>query len=101
MVTIFDRASPFADELGQRRLALFQRDIAKVVTVEIEEVEGKIDESGRLAVGQRLLKVGKACPAIRLERRDLAVENGVARGPEAQHLGKLGKPLGPVEPGAG
>ena len=101
MVAVFDRAASAGEQRRQGGLALLLRHAPQIVPVEMEEVEDEIDEAAGLAVRQRPLQSGKAGAAARLDRGDLAVEDGVARRPPGQRLGDLGKALRPIEPIAG
>ena len=55
-------------------LAFDQRKLARIVTVDMEKVEGEVSEWRRLVILKPRLQVGKACGAVGGQDADLAIE---------------------------
>ena len=73
-------AHPLAHDPGERRLSLEERPLERIFPVEVEEVEGEIDELAP-AGGKRVLQGLEARPPVGQDGRDLAIEE---RGPDLQ-----------------
>ena len=91
-------ASPLAgEELGERRLAVEERRAAQVVAVEVEQVEGEVDEVVAGGLGQRVLERLEAGGAVGLQHHHLAVEDRLlARAALRGLAGHRGEAVGPV-----
>jgi hypothetical protein len=68
-------AAGFIEDVPEKRLALFDRAAAQVVTVVVQQIEGEVGEPLGAAAGERVsqcIKMGHA-PLVRY--RDLAIEH--------------------------
>ncbi len=103
MIAVLDGGSrrSVGEQPGKRLLASFQRHVAQIVSVEVEEIEGEVDEAARRLVGQGLLQCGEVADALVVEHHDLAVDDRLAAGQGTEALGEVGVSRGPVEAAAG
>ncbi len=102
MLDIADRsgfAFPRFQQLLQPRLALAERQAAKVFAIGEQQVERIEDQIIGLAVGNRGLQRGKIRRAFMVERDDLAVNQHI--GQRAALFGDRMKLVGPVQTFAG
>src|SRR5204862_3328873 len=82
-----------ADQRMQQALALAERDTAQVVAVEVHQVESEERDAGggdaRLAKPHTPLQRAEAGAALRVERDDLAVDDGLLRRDVLANAGEL------------
>ena len=80
----------------QSRLAFAQRQLAQIVALDEQKVEGKEDQLVGLVVGQSRLKHCEVRRAVLVQRHNLAVEQAI--GKRFRDLGDAGELGGPVQP---
>src|SRR5439155_19113419 len=87
----------------QELLALEERSFAKVVSIAVEKIEGKVNDgnlrdqvlAGRPYV-HAFLQSLEVAAALRIQRDNLSVKNGIASGYSSGKRGHLGIALGDV-----
>jgi hypothetical protein len=90
----------FRDKLFELRLALDQRQLPQIVTVEIEQVEGDQDDLVGFAL-QLILQHREVCAAVIGWHHDLAVNDRAAGADMPGLVGDLPESLRPVMSAAG
>ena len=91
-----DRPRVAGEQLVQRLLAGEERRLAEVVAVEVEEVEGEVDEVVLPVLGEGVLEGLEAGGAVRLQDHHLAVEDRLDHRELLGLAGHRGEAIGPV-----
>ena len=85
----------------ERALALHERHRAKVVAVQIRQIEGEKDQLLRPPRGQGILQGGKARDALLVLDHDLAVDQRLLAAQTLEDLGEHAVAVGPVQARSG
>ena len=85
----------------QHALALDQRRRPRVEAVEMQQIEGVVDHPIVAPALEVILQRREIRATAGVGRDQFAIEDELARRQTAQFRGNGGKPIGPVEPGAG
>ena len=71
------------DHAPQQAFAVFERDVQQRSPVEIQEVEGLIDEAPDAALAEFRLEEREVRTAVVVERDDFTIDDGLRRGDPA------------------
>ncbi len=89
----------FGQQGGKLLLALAQRQVAKILALGEQKIEGEVDQIASVALGQGRLQGSEIRRALVVQRHHLAINQAI--GQAARGLGDGGELFSPVEPGAG
>src|SRR5262249_378340 len=85
-------------KFGEQFLARLKPRATQVAVIEIQQVEGEVDELPRPTLqGQGTLQGPEIADAVLVERHDLAVKNGRLNGQDRQFGSDVPKPRRPFE----
>ncbi len=94
-------ARKLCKQIGQRRLALGKRGAGDVIAVEMEEIEGVVDQTVPPAALEVVLQGGKVGDSRFVSGYDFSIDDGVVFLQGAERGRNGGEPRGPVESGSG
>jgi hypothetical protein len=85
------------EQAFEEGLPPLERQVAQVVAVEVEQVEGVVGERVRRALLKRSLQIGEAASSLLVEDDHFAVENGAVDGELGGGFCNVAHAMGPVE----
>src|SRR5687768_5906169 len=84
------------ENFGQETFSIFQRTLAKIIPIEVQQIEGPVFQTVGAALLKRILQCLEVASAVGPQRDNLSVHDRLRNGQIFCRFGKGSQPIGPI-----